>query len=193
MRVTNNRSVYAIAVCISILHTGCTSNNVKNEQTLTGVTVGEAKPSACVGSLDYYNQLPDWADDEPAKTIISPLPVANDEDVCLKLREAVRLSVSGNNQQSDKKALELLSDLKGNGMLSGSDLQFTNMLLRQVSQRQNLRKMIDAQEKRLVKTEMQNTVLRNQLKTIKSQLNELKNIEVEIDKKERSVNSTIVE
>ncbi len=47
--------------------------------------------------------------------------------------------------------------------------------------------MIGGQEKRLVKTEAQNTVLRSQLKILELQLDQLKNIEVEIDKKERSV------
>lgn len=87
------------------------------------------------------------------------------------------------------------------------------MLLQHVLQRQYLAKTIATQNQKLKKTEMQNIVLRNQLKTLmnlkktraqnivlrsqlktlQSQLDQLKNIEIEIDRKERSIISPIVE
>ena len=148
-----------------------------------------SSPSACDDPLDNYNELPAQVEVEPTTAEISTLPVENGTEVCLRLREAIRLSMPGSKQQNDKKALVILKDLERSQVLSDSDLRFNNMLLQHVSQRQTLRTTIGAQEQRLVKTEAQNTELSNQLKVLQSQLDQLKNIEVEIDKKERSVTS----
>ncbi len=190
MLMTKNIVVYGIVVCISVLQTGCMQGNPKDVSVPAEATVVEAQPSC--DPLGYYNELAQ-ADDKPSATETNIWPVESGTDVCLKLREAIRLSMPGCKQQNDKKALVLLKDLKRTRVLSDSDVRFNNMLLQHVSQRQNLRKMSSAQEKRLIKTKMQNTVLRSQLKTLQSQLNQLKNIEVEIDKKERSVTSPIGE
>ena len=85
----------------------------------------------------------------------------------------------GSKQQNDIQALILLNDLKLSGTLTKSDQQFNDMLLQHVSQRQELRNMIGSQDERLKKTE--------------TQIDQLKDIEVEIDKKERSVTSPIDE
>jgi hypothetical protein len=85
----------------------------------------------------------------------------------------------GSKQQDDKKALVLLKQLNHSEELSERDQQFNNMLLEHVSQRQNLRNMIGTQDEQLKKTE--------------TQLDQLQNIEVEINKKERSVTSPIGE
>jgi hypothetical protein len=85
----------------------------------------------------------------------------------------------GSKQQNDKKALTLLKDLKQAEMLSEDDQRFNNMLLQHVSQRQELRNMIGSQDQLLKQTE--------------TQLDQLKSIEVEIDKKERSVSSPVDE
>lgn len=184
MLMIKNIVIYGIFACISALQTGCVQNDPKKVSVPAEATAVEAQ-SSC-DPLGYYNELA-RADDKPSTTETSIWHVASSTNACLKLREAIRLSMPGRKQQNDKKALELLKDPERSGVLSDSDLRFNNMLLQHVSQRQNLRKMIAGQEKRLVKTEAQNTVLRNQLKILESQLDQLKNIEVEIDKKERSV------
>jgi hypothetical protein len=166
---------------------------MKGIQTPVETTATDARPPTCDDPLNYYSQLAAQTNDEPSTANTNNLPVENSTDVCLKLREAIRLSMPSSEQQSDIEALVLLQDLKTTGRLSDSDLQFSNMLLEHVSQRQNLRKTLDAQQQRLIKTETQNTVLRNQLKILQSQLEQLKNIEVEIDKKERTVSSPINE
>ena len=186
-------AAYGTIVCISILQTSCTMSNLKGIQTPIEATGADARPTTCGDSLNYYSQLAAQANDEPSTANTNTLPVENSTDVCLKLREAIRLSMPGSEQQSDKEALVLLQDLKRTGVLSGSSLQFNNMLLEHVSQRQYLHKTLDAQQKRLIKVETQNTILRNQLNTLQSQLEQLKNIDVEIDKKERKVSSPINE
>jgi len=186
-------AAYGTIVCISILQTSCTMSNLKGIQTPIEATGADARPPNCDDSLNYYSQLAAQANDKPSTVNTNTLPVENSTDVCLKLREAIRLSMPGSEQQSDKEALVLLQDLKRTGVLSGSSLQFNNMLLEHVSQRQYLHKTLDAQQNRLIKVETQNTILRNQLKTLQSQLEQLKNIDVEIDKKERKVSSPINE
>lgn len=183
-------AVYGTIVCISILQTSCATSNLKGIQTPIEATAADARPTTCGDSLNYYSQLEAQANDEPSTANTNTLPVENSTDVCLKLREAIRLSMPGSEQQNDKEALVLLQELKRTGVLSGSSLQFNNMLLDHVSQRQNLHITLDAQQK---KVETQNTILRNQLKTLQSQLEQLKNIDVEIDKKERNVSSPINE
>ena len=186
-------AVYGTIVCISILLTSCATSNLKGIQTPIEATAADVRPPTCGDSLNYYSQLAARANDEPSTANTNTIPVENSTDVCLKLREAIRLSMPGSEQQSDKEALVLLQDLKRTDVLSGSNLQFNNMLLEHVSQRQYLHKTLDAQQKRLIKVETQNTILRNQLKTLQSQLEQLKNIDVEIDKKERKVSSPVNE
>ena len=184
---------YSTIVCIAILQTSCATSNLKGIQTPIGSAAADARPQSCDDPLNYYSRLAAQANDEPSKANTNTMAVENSTDVCLKLRKAIRLSMPGSEQQSDKEALVLLHYLKRTGALSGNSLQFNNMLLEHVSQRQNLRKMLDAQQKQFIKTETKNTVLRNQLKILQSQLEQLKNIEVEIDKKERTVSSPINE
>lgn len=190
MLMTKNIVIYGILACISALQTGCVQNEPKKVSVPAEATAVEAQ-SSC-DPLGYYNEQAQ-ADDKPSTTETNIWHVESSTNACLKLHEAIRLSMPGRKQQNDKKALELLKDLARTGVLSDNDLRFNNMLLQHVSQRQNLRKMIGGQEKRLVKTEAQNTVLRSQLKILELQLDQLKNIEVEIDKKERSVTSPIGE
>ena len=161
--MTKNIIVCGILACIFALQTGCMPGKLKNSS------------APCDEPLDYYNKGLAQTGSKPATTEASILPVENDTGACTRLREAIRLSMPGSKQQNDKKALVLLKDLERSGMLSESDQRFNNMLLQHVSQRQSLRTIIGAQEKRLKKAEMQ--------------LDQLKNIEVEIDKKERSLTS----
>lgn len=191
MLMTKNIAVYGLLFCIIILQTSCMPGNNKTVPVVT--TDLETQPSACANLLDYYNELASRANEELPVTGSHTLAAENGINSCLKLRKAIELSMPDSGHQSDSKALVLLKDLKHSNTLSGSDLQFNNFLLQHVSQRQHLRKIIGAQEKRLKKFRVQNTVLHNQLDTLKSQLNQLKNIEVEIDKKERSVTSPIGE
>lgn len=184
MLMTKNIIIYGILACISTLQAGCMQNNPKDVP--AEATVVEAQPSC--DPLGYYNGLAQ-ADDKTSATETNIWPVESSTNVCLKLRKAIRLSMPGCKQQNDKKALVILKDLEHSRVLSDSDLRFNNMLLQHVSQRQTFRTKISSQEQRLVKIEAQNTVLSNQLKTLQSQLDQLKNIEVEIDKKERSVTS----
>jgi hypothetical protein len=145
----------------------------------------------CGDPITYYSGLAVQTNEEISTASTTTLPVKQPTDACPKLRKAIFLSMPGHNDQNDKEALELLEDLKRTGMLSDSDLRFSNMLLQHVSQRQDLREQTASQKKRLVEVETQNTVLRNRLKTLQSQLDQLQNIEVEIDKKERSLAAPI--
>lgn len=182
--MTKNIIVYAILSCISVLQTGC----------MLAQHTNAAAP--CDDPLDYYNELSTQTGKQLSTTENSSLPVKNDMTACFKLRQAIRLSMPNSKQQNDKKAIALLKDLEDSGALSESDLQFNNMLLQHISQRQDLRNMIGTQDKQLKKTETQLDQLKNideQLKKTETQLDQLKNIEVEIDKKERSVTSPIGE
>ncbi len=183
--------VYGMLVCISILQSSCTPGTVKDERMSAKVTATNAKPPACGDLLNYHSGLAAQTNEETPAVDATISSVEQASDACPKLRKAIVLSMPGHNHQNDKEALELLKGLKRTGMLSGSDLQFCDMLLQHVSQRQGLREDITAQEQRLVEFERQNAVLRNRITTLQSQLNQLKNIEVEIDKKERSLTSPI--
>ena len=183
--MTNNIIVSGILACISALQTGCMPGKLTDATAPGGYPFATA-PSAdpvtttpCGDPLDYYNELSVQIGNKLSTTKTSTLPVKKDTEACFKLQEAIRLSMPGSKLQNDKKALVLLKDLKRTGVLSESDQRFNNMLLQHVSQRQDLRNMIGSQDERLKKTE--------------TQLDQLKNIEVEIDKKERSVISPISE
>lgn len=190
--MTKNMATCVLLACISVLQTGCIAGNIKNEPSAPPAKATaespalKAHPLACDELLADYNDPPALADDETDVTKSSA-------DACIKLREAFRLSTPYSKYQSDKKALVLLKELKHNTALPVNDLHINNLLLQHVSQRQKLRTVIGAQDQRLKKSEAKNTVLQNQLKTLQSQLDQLKNIEVEIDKKERSVTSPIGE
>jgi hypothetical protein len=159
--------IYATLACILALQTGCVPRTHIDS------------PSNCGDPLAYYNVLSTQIDNQSSTTETSDLTVDSEMEACFKLYEAIRLSMPGSKQQDDKKALILLKDLNRNEALSNSDRQFSNMLLEHVSQRQNLRNMIGIQDEQLKKTE--------------TQLDQLKNIEVEINKKERSVTSPVSE
>ncbi len=193
MRLNRYMAIFGTVICISILQTNCASTNLSAVQMPTATAAVDAQSPNCDDPLNYYSGLAVQANNEPSTVETNTLPVENGTGVCLKLREAIRLSMPGSKQQNDKKAVALLKELKRTDVLSSGNRQFINMLLQHVSQRQNLRIKIDAQEQRLTNTETQNAVLRNQLETLQSQLDLLKNIEVEIDKKERSVTSPINE
>ncbi|MBE9561225.1 MAG: hypothetical protein IMF15_10580 [Proteobacteria bacterium] len=176
---TKNIVVYAILTAALSLQAGCRFNDIKDT------------PQSCTNSLNYYDEGQTAANDKPPTK--QDKAVKEIPDACIKLSEAIRLSMPGGKQQDDEKALLILKDLKHSATLSGSDQQFNNMLLQHISQRQSLRELINTQKISLKKIETQNAILRNQLKTIQSQLDQLKNIEVEIDKKERSVISPMSE
>jgi len=165
--MTKNLFKYGVLSCISILHTPCIAGNY----------ISASPP--CGNPLDYYNELSVHTDKGLSPTEAHALPAIDDVHACFKLREAIRLSMPGSKQQNDIQALILLKDLKLSGTLSKSNQQFNDMLLQHVSQRQELRNMIGSQDERLKKTE--------------TQIDQLKDIEVEIDKKERSVTSPIDE
>lgn len=170
--MTKNIIIYLLMACILTQQTGCMLTSPKATQA----------QSSC-DPLAYYAQ----ADHKTSATQTFSLPLKHDTSVCIKLREAIGLSMPGTKQQNDKIAFEILKDLTCSAVLSENDQRFINMLLQHVSQRLSLNTMIADLEQRLVKTDAQNEVLSNQLKTLQSQLDQLKSIEVEIDKKVRSV------
>ena len=174
---------------MSLLLSSCAPSTINVERMPNKVAATDATPPACGDLVNYHSGLAAQTKEETPAVDATILSLEHAEDACPKLRKAIFLSMPGHNHQNDKEALELLKDLKRTGMLSGSDLQFSNMLLQHVSQRQDLRESITAQQHRLLEVETQNTVLRNRLTTLQSQLDQLKDIEVEIDKKERSLTS----
>ena len=165
--MTKNLFKYGILICISVIQTACMAGNYISAST------------PCGNPLDYYNELSSQTDKELSPKEARALSTGNDTHACFKLQEAIRLSMPGSKQQNDIQALTLLKELKLSGTLSKTDQQFNDMLLQHVSQRQDLRNMIGTQDERLKKTE--------------TQIDQLKDIEVEIDKKERSVASPIDE
>ena len=184
-------AIYGLVVCISILQSSCAPSNLREERMPVETATTDAQLPTCGDPLTYYSGLAAQTNEEISTVSTTTLAEKQPTDACPKLRKAIFLSMPGHNDQNDKEALELLKDLKRTGMLSGSDLRFSNMLLQHVSQRQDLREHTASQKKRVVEVETQNTVLRNRLKTLQSQLDQLQNIEVEIDKKERSLAAPI--
>lgn len=187
MLLNKNMAVFGIVVYISILQSSCTPSNMKSVQTPAEANPTIAQPPPCGDPLAHYGGLAARTSKKPSTADASGFPIEQVPEVCHKLQEAILLSMPGNDQQNDKAALVLLQDLARTDMPSDRDQQFNNMLLQHVSQRQELREQIDAQQKRLLEAEKNNTVLRNQLNTLQSQIDQLKNIEVEMDKKERSL------
>ena len=178
-----------MVVCISILQPGCTPGTLKNEQMTPAGTATGARSPACGDPLVYFSGLTTQANRSTSTADATTLSEGQATKRCVKLQKAIFLSMPGSSQQNDEAALALLNDLKRTGTLSGSDLQFTNMLSQHVAQRQDLRRHAATQQKRLADVEAQNTLLRNRIKTLQSQLDQLKNIEVEIGIKERALTS----
>ena len=193
--MTKNMATCVILACISALQTGCIAGNLKDAPPpapSVEATVIKTQPLACDDLLADDDMLPPQVENKTSATQ-GTLVINSRTEVCLKLREAIRLSTPYSKHQSDKKALVILKELRYSTVLPDTDLHINNILLQHVAQRQNLRKVIGAQDRRLKKAELQNKELHDQLKTLQSQLDQLKNIEVEIDKKERSVTSPIGE
>jgi hypothetical protein len=189
------RVLYGLMSCISILQTGCLSSPVKNDDSVPSkITDLKVTPVGCGDDpLDFYNAMPVLSDVEPPQNEIQDLQAQKIHQDCSKLRKAIKLSIPGSEIQNDEKALVLLNELKLNSTLVGRDRKFSLLLLQHVSQRQQLRKLLAAQEKRRIKADEKNRILKSQLEILQSQLDQLKKIEIEIDKKERSVISPIVE
>ena len=187
MRWNRVGGIYAFVVCVSILQASCAPRTHEDAQMPCGPDTAEAQPPLCGDPFVFYSELAAQTDEAFSTSDMTPLSVENDTAVCPKLRKAIFLSLPGSKTQNDKEALEILQELERTGVLSGQDLLFIDMLLQHVYQRQDLRDKIAAQEVRLVDVEQQKTELLNQLTTLQSQLDQLKNIEVEIDKKERSL------
>ncbi len=189
-----NKIIYGTLIGIFILQTSCMHSSVNNVPTPIVVThVLENCPTYCnFDALDDYS-----AGQDPVVSTESITKVSDDTsgetetEACVKLREAIMLSMPDDKNQNDKIALELLKELIQDSTLSSRDIFFSNQLFLQVQQRLELRKLISAQKKHRLKIEVENKTLKGQLDTLQSQLNQLKNIEVEIEKKERSVISPI--
>jgi len=181
MRLNRKRAVYGLVVCLSILLSGCAPR--------PEATVSDDQPSTCGDLLIYYNKLSAKTDVETAISGKTTLSAGAHSAICTKLRQAIVYSMPGSRQQNDKQALELLHDLELTDVLHSRDLQFKNMLILHVTQRQELRDLIAAHKERLAEVESQNIDLHEQLTTLQSQLDQLKSIETEIDKKERSLTS----
>jgi len=192
--VTKNRIKYGLLFCLLIFQAGCMPAKTKVEPMMPiAATVLNSQPPVCDYPLDYNSQQASQLGEVSSVTENAGLPAINNMVACAMLRKAIKLSKPGSNQQENSNALLLLKELKKNNTLSDSDQRFSNLLFQYVAQRQQLVKEIAELENSLKKTRTQNTVLRNRLNTLQSQLNQLKNIEVEIDKKERSVTSPIGE
>ena len=189
MLLNKDMAVYVIVISMSILLSSCASTSPKGGQKPAEATATDTQPLTCGDPLAHYSGLAAQTNEGSSTVDTTALSVEHVPDVCRKLHEAIVLSMPGSVQQNDKEALVLLQGLTRTNMPSDSDLQFKNMLLQHVSQRQDLREKIAAQHKRLVEVEKQNTVLSNQLKTLQLQIDQLKDIEVEIDRKERSLTS----
>lgn len=168
----------------------------------------KAEPVICEDDpLNFYNAMPVLNARQAGATSNNTNSADKLSEDCLKLLKAIKLSMPGSKKQNDEKALSLLNELSQNSALVDRDLKFSMVLLQHLSQRQQLRKKIEAQEKSRIKTEQKNAALKNQLEAqksqlealqsqreaLQSQLDQLKNIEIEIDKKERSVISPISE
>lgn len=188
------RIFYAVLIGMLILQVGCLSHPVKNEPEPEKPVELKTDPVGCGDDpLDYYNAMPVLSEVVPRHDIDSGIERQKIDEDCSKLRKAIRLSIPGSEFQNDEQALVLLNELKLDSTLVGRDLKFSLLLLQHVAQRQQLRNMLALQEKRRIKTDEQNKILKSQLKTLQSQLDQLKNIEIELDKKERSVVSPIGE
>lgn len=187
MRSNKVRAMCSIVVCISILQASCAPSMRKDEQVPLQAGAADTQPQACGDPLIYFSKLTAQTNGELSKTAKPPLSMDDSTNVCRKFHKAIFLSMPDNEQQDDVEALKLLQELERTGALSGHDLLFNNMLLRHISQRQDLRAKIAAQNERLDEVEIKNTALLNRITILQSQLDQLKNIEVEIDKKERSL------
>jgi hypothetical protein len=177
-----------------ILQAGCLSHPVINEPAPDKAIEMKADFVGCEDDpLDYYNATPVLSEVAPMYVGDNGVERQKMDEDCSKLRKAIRLSIPGSEIQNDEEALVLLNQLKLDSTLVGRDLKFSLLLLQHVSQRQQLRKMLTVQEKRRIKADEKNRILKSQLETLQSQLDQLKNIEIELDKKERSVTSPIGE
>ncbi len=189
-----NRVLYGSLCCFLILLSGCLQNHVKNESDPIVKTDLKTEPVACEDDpLDFYNAMPVLDDMDTGEKHDHVLPVEQHRQDCMKLRKAIQLSIPGSKKQNDEKALSFLNELTQNSTLVGRDLKFSMLLLQHVSQREQLRKIIETQKKSHIKSEQKVTALKSRLETLQSQLDQLKNIEIEIGKKERSVISPIGE
>jgi hypothetical protein len=195
--------------CILVLQTGCLRNNVENksepivvaslnnienESGSLAIASLVVQPVACDDDpLDFYNAIHVLDDTEADAKSSNTMHTEKFRQDCLKLLKAIKLSMPGTKNQNDEKALSLLNELTQNSTLVGRDLKFSRLLLQHVSQRQQFRTKLELLQKRRIIVEQKNTALTNQIETLQSQLDQLKNIEIEIDKKERSVISPIGE
>ncbi len=188
------RTFYGALISMIILQAGCLSRPIINEPSPDKSIEMKADSVACEDDpLDYYNAMPVLSEVAPRHDIDSGIERQKVDEDCSKLRKAIRLSIPGSEFQNDEQALVLLNEIKLNSTLVGRDLKFSLMLLQHVSQRQQLRNMLALQEKHRIKTVEKNKILKSQLETLQLKLDQLKNIEIELDKKERSVISPIGE
>jgi len=190
----SERILFSVLSCILILQTGCLRNNVKDEP--VSIEATDLKVAAVTSEDNpplFCNAITAMDDTEPGAKISNAMPTEKFWEDCLKLRKATKLSLPGSKNQNDEKALRLLNELTENSALAGRDLKFSRLLLQHVSQSLQLRKKIKLQEKHGIEIEKKNSALKTQLETLQSQLDQLKNIEIEIDKKERSVISPVDE
>jgi hypothetical protein len=189
-----NRVLFGFFSCFLILLNGCLQNRINSDSDTIAMASLKTETVSCEDDpLDFYNAMPVLDDINEDEKPEHTLPADKLRQDCMKLRKAIQLSIPGRNIQNDEKALSLLNELTKNSTLVGRDLKFSILLLQQVSQREQLRKVIEAQKKRHIKSEQKITALKSQLETLQSQLDQLKNIEIEIGKKERSVISPIGE
>lgn len=187
--------LYGALAWLFTLQTGCMRSQVIEAPQppaprLIPTTIEKAVFANCHDILIYHISRPNPTLMTSRVETAHALPHKEALNACIKLNEAIKLSTPGEKKQDDKRAMTLLKELHQDGVLVGSDLLYSKLMYQHISQSQALRKSIDTLKKHLKKTEAQNTKLKNQLGTLQSQLDQLKNIEIEIEKKERSVIST---
>lgn len=189
-----NKIVYGAFIGILIMQNSCMHNDAKNGLPPIVKSNLTESPARChYDPLDYYNASPASPDTESITEAADSTSIETETEACIKLREAIILSMPDSKNQNDKMALDLLKELKQTATLSNPDARFANQLFLQLQQRMELRNLIGSQVKKRLHIEAENRTLKSQLDTLQSQLNQLKNIEIEIERKERSVISPIGE
>ncbi len=109
------------------------------------------------------------------------------ESYCSILHLGMILSTPGSKFQKDKKAIKLFEKILTINDVSSSDEKFARLIVPHIKQRQGLRNKIGVMDKALKKYQTKNATLNKRITVLQAQINQLKKLETEIEKKEQSV------
>lgn len=174
---------------LALLLLSLTACSTLTEQKSASIVNVETNPiQRCGDPLRYQNIISRMTPDERQMELNKlDAELETTDSYCPILHLAMMLSTPVPDIQNDRKSVKLFEKVQSMRDVTPDDMEFTEVSLNHLRQRQGLRNRIGAFAKELQLNKKYNTILEQKITVLQSQIEQLKSLEVEMGKKEQSV------